>query len=112
MGWTAVVAVVSGALAAWQEFTSVAKKVERYSTVSHSLGDILMWWQALPEVDKSIMTNVEHLVEWTEDVVTSEHSAWLSSARQAVKSKQSDKDQDEPRRQDNQAKIGGHPARN
>jgi len=53
--WTAIVASVSGSIAAWQEFVGLAQKLDRYSGASSSLGNILMWWQALPEVDQSNM---------------------------------------------------------
>ena len=79
--WTTIVATVGGSCAAWQEFTGLAKKLERYSTVVSSLDSILMWWQALPSVDQSIVQNVEALVERTESLLGSEHAAWLSDAQ-------------------------------
>mmetsp|Transcript_94369 Transcript_94369/g.244223 ORF Transcript_94369/g.244223 Transcript_94369/m.244223 type:complete len:878 (-) Transcript_94369:88-2721(-) len=83
--WTAIVSAASGALAAWQEFVGMAKKLERYSSVSSALSNVLMSWQALPEVDQSNLKNVEAVVERTESLLGSEHAAWLSDAQQAMK---------------------------
>eukprot|EP00933_Yihiella_yeosuensis_P071960 TRINITY_DN80217_c0_g1_i1.p1 TRINITY_DN80217_c0_g1~~TRINITY_DN80217_c0_g1_i1.p1 ORF type:complete len:1162 (+),score=257.35 TRINITY_DN80217_c0_g1_i1:67-3552(+) len=83
--WSAIVAAVSGAIAAWQEFSGFAKKLERYSTVANALQNILMWWQALPEVDQSSVKSVEYLVHQVEGLVSSEHMAWMSDVQQAAK---------------------------
>jgi len=88
MKWTrsaAIVAALAGALTAWQEFTSLAKKLSRYSAVSETLSKLLLWWQSLAEVDQSNVRNVERLVLGTEDLISSEHSAWLSDAQKAAK---------------------------
>jgi len=83
--YTAVIAAVATGIAGWQEFTATNKKLERYSTVAQSLSDILMWWQALPEEDQTSVSAAHNLVEWTENQLHGEHSAWLSDAQQAVK---------------------------
>eukprot|EP00747_Dinoflagellata_sp_TGD_P116408 gnl/TRDRNA2_/TRDRNA2_172372_c2_seq2.p1 gnl/TRDRNA2_/TRDRNA2_172372_c2~~gnl/TRDRNA2_/TRDRNA2_172372_c2_seq2.p1 ORF type:complete len:605 (-),score=110.03 gnl/TRDRNA2_/TRDRNA2_172372_c2_seq2:105-1919(-) len=83
--WTAVIAAIASAIAAWQEFVGFAKKLERYSTVSESLQDVLMWWQSLRDVDHMNLKKVEQLVEITEGLLRSEHSAWLSDAQKAKK---------------------------
>eukprot|EP00933_Yihiella_yeosuensis_P005238 TRINITY_DN109717_c0_g1_i1.p1 TRINITY_DN109717_c0_g1~~TRINITY_DN109717_c0_g1_i1.p1 ORF type:complete len:1269 (-),score=306.07 TRINITY_DN109717_c0_g1_i1:84-3419(-) len=84
--WTAIVASISGAIAAWHEYEGMSNKLERYSTVSCALMNVLMWWQSLPEVDQASVLNVEHLVGQTETLINSEHSAWLSDIQQAAKS--------------------------
>jgi len=83
--WTAIVSSAAGALAAWQEFHGMAKKLERYSTAVNNLSNILLWWQSLPEVDQSNTHNVEFLVDRTEDLLGGERQAWLSDAQQAAK---------------------------
>jgi len=80
--WTTILTIIGGSCAAWQEFTGLSKKLERYSTVASSLDSILMWWQTLPTVDQSIVHHVEALVERTESLLGTEHAAWLSDAQQ------------------------------
>merc|ERR1719221_831921 len=80
---TSLIAAVTGGITAWQEFTAVAKKLERYSNVSHGLGDILMWWQSLPEINQAVVECIEQLFKLTEELISSEHTAWLSDAKLA-----------------------------
>merc|ERR1712176_1598411 len=90
--WTAIVASVAGSLAAWQEFVGLAQKLDRYSGAAASLGNILMWWQALPEVDQANMRNIDHLVEITENLVNQEHAAWVSDAQKSLNMKKKQPD--------------------
>jgi len=83
--WAALVAALTSALTAWQEFNSLAKKLSRYSSVSEALGKLLLWWQSLADVDQSNVRNIERLVIGTEELISSEHSAWLSDAQKAAK---------------------------
>jgi len=87
--WTAIVASVAGGFAAWQEFVCVEKKLERQSTVASALEHTLVWWQALTEVDQASINNVEHLVQHTEELLTSDLTAWLSDAQQQMQKGQS-----------------------
>merc|ERR1712217_849556 len=91
----AIVASVSGSIAAWQEFVGLAQKLDRYSGASSSLGNILMWWQALPEVEQANMKNIERLVEETEGLVNQEHAAWVSDAQKALNMKKQSSEQEE-----------------
>jgi len=101
--WTAIVASVAGAVAAWQEFNCTGKKLDRYSSAANNLANMLMWWQSLPEVDQSNMKNVEFLVEHTEELLGGERAAWLSDAQQAVKN--AEKKTDDVQREGGTAKA-------
>jgi len=83
--WTAIVAALSGALCAWQEFSALSKKLVRYSGIAESLGQLLLWWQALPDAEQNDVKNIENLVKSTEGMVSAENSAWLSDAHKAAK---------------------------
>mmetsp|Transcript_6364 Transcript_6364/g.15346 ORF Transcript_6364/g.15346 Transcript_6364/m.15346 type:complete len:1312 (-) Transcript_6364:168-4103(-) len=83
--WTAIVSSCSVALAAWQEFVGYAKKLERYSSVAAALENHLTWWQSLRPTDKLNSQLQGLLVQNTEDLLTSEYSAWMSDAQQAAK---------------------------
>mmetsp|Transcript_44505 Transcript_44505/g.96819 ORF Transcript_44505/g.96819 Transcript_44505/m.96819 type:complete len:1024 (+) Transcript_44505:73-3144(+) len=81
--WTAIVAAFAAAFAAWQEFTQLLKKLERYSQVSHGLQDVLMRWQSLEDAERQQLKHLEDLVQSTEELISSEHSSWLSDAKLA-----------------------------
>mmetsp|Transcript_59776 Transcript_59776/g.142259 ORF Transcript_59776/g.142259 Transcript_59776/m.142259 type:complete len:1275 (+) Transcript_59776:53-3877(+) len=83
--WSAIISSISVALAAWQEFVGYAKKLERYSSVAAALENHLTWWQSLRPTDKLNAQIQNQLVQQTEDLLTSEHSAWMSDAQQAAK---------------------------
>mmetsp|Transcript_119727 Transcript_119727/g.298628 ORF Transcript_119727/g.298628 Transcript_119727/m.298628 type:complete len:1053 (+) Transcript_119727:117-3275(+) len=62
-GWmTAVVAAITGSVAAWQEFTGVELKLDKLSEIARKLDDWILWWQALPDEDKRVMKNCQDLV--------------------------------------------------
>eukprot|EP00931_Biecheleriopsis_adriatica_P106235 TRINITY_DN8071_c0_g1_i6.p1 TRINITY_DN8071_c0_g1~~TRINITY_DN8071_c0_g1_i6.p1 ORF type:complete len:1175 (+),score=224.08 TRINITY_DN8071_c0_g1_i6:186-3527(+) len=83
--WSAFVVSTAGALAALQEFVGVGKKLERYATVIDTLSNLILWWEALPDVDKANVRHIEMLVDMAESAVASEHSSWLSDAQKAQK---------------------------
>ena len=43
-----------------------------------------MWWETLPQIDRSVVANVDYLVLTCEDLLLKEQQAWRSSS-QAVK---------------------------
>ncbi|CAE8737759.1 unnamed protein product [Polarella glacialis] len=83
--WCAMISSVSAALAAWQDFVGLPKKLDRYSTAASTLTNLLIWWQSLPEYERSVMENVQFLVEETEKTLAGERNAWLSDAENSAK---------------------------
>ncbi|CAE8594301.1 unnamed protein product [Polarella glacialis] len=81
----AMISCVSAALAAWQDFVGLPKKLDRYSTAASTLTNLLIWWQSLPEYERSVMENVQFLVEETEKTLAGERNAWLSDAETSAK---------------------------
>eukprot|EP00747_Dinoflagellata_sp_TGD_P149465 gnl/TRDRNA2_/TRDRNA2_177016_c0_seq1.p1 gnl/TRDRNA2_/TRDRNA2_177016_c0~~gnl/TRDRNA2_/TRDRNA2_177016_c0_seq1.p1 ORF type:complete len:1155 (-),score=236.24 gnl/TRDRNA2_/TRDRNA2_177016_c0_seq1:118-3582(-) len=108
--WTAIIAATASMVTAWQEFTATNKKLERYSGVAGSLCNVLMEWQALPEVEQLNMRRISNLVEETEHLISSEHAAWLSDAQKANKmaAEAQDKKGEEGEGQEKNAKKGEH----
>mmetsp|Transcript_45158 Transcript_45158/g.96430 ORF Transcript_45158/g.96430 Transcript_45158/m.96430 type:complete len:1194 (-) Transcript_45158:40-3621(-) len=102
--WTAIIAAITGGITAWQEFSGVAKKLERYSNVAHGLGNILMWWQSLPDISQTTVANIEELFRLTEELISSEHTAWLSDAKLAREMAQGSEDKDGKGDQESQDK--------
>jgi len=101
--WTSIIAAFVGGVTAWQEFTGVAKKLERYSNVAHGLGDILMWWQSLPDISQTSMEFIEKLFTLTEELIGSEHTAWLSDAKLARETASGSSDMDKQQTEKAQA---------
>jgi len=101
LDWTVIVASITGALAAWQEFTGLAKKLERHSGAATNLAHLLLWWQTLSDVDRKNVRSMDELVERMEGVLSSEHDAWVSHSRQAaqvLKQQQKDGEANSPSR--------------
>lgn len=83
--WTSIVAAMAAALAAWQEFVGVSKKLGRYSSTSESLGKLLVWWQSLGEVDQNNLKHIEALVNGVETLAANEAASWLSAVQSSLK---------------------------
>ena len=75
--WCSVCAAGVAAVTAWTEFTSIQKKMRRYSETIHSANQVLLWWQSLESMQKA--ASFPLLVERCEACFESEHSSWLSS---------------------------------
>lgn len=79
--WTAIVAAIASAVASAQEFLDLQRKLQRYSTVADALGNILVAWQALTEVEQANVEKVSQLVYQTESLLDEERNAWISDAQ-------------------------------
>lgn len=71
-------------MVAYTEFKGNNSKLSRYSSTVHSLQELLMWWETLPQIDRSVVANVDYLVQTCEDMLLKEQQAWRSTS-QAVK---------------------------
>merc|ERR1740121_1852674 len=80
-----VLATLASMVAAWQEFTTVEKKLERTSSVATSLENLLLWWQSVPMEEKKIISNIETLVMTTEGSIAGLSAATLAETSQATK---------------------------
>jgi len=58
----AIIASFTGAVAAWQEFTGLESNLDKQSSVSEKLEQLVVWWQSLPDEEKRAVKNAEHLV--------------------------------------------------
>lgn len=83
--WTSIVAALAASLAAWQEFSSVSKKLGRYSSTSESLGKLLVWWQSLGEVEQNNLKHIEALVNGVETLAANEAASWLATVQTSLK---------------------------
>ena len=68
---------------AYTEFKGTNSKLSRYSSTVHSLQELLMWWETLPQIDRSVVANVDYLVLTCEELLLKEQQAWRSSSQAA-----------------------------
>jgi hypothetical protein len=76
--WAAVVSVMSLAVSAYIEFQGTNSKISRYSFTVHALQEIIIWWQTLPQIDRSVVSNIDRLVLSCEELLQREQQAWRS----------------------------------
>ena len=77
----AVVSVFTASIVAFLEFSGNNSKLQRYSATVHSLQALVVWWKALPQIDRSVVANIDRLVVSCEDLLHSEHQAWKSTSQ-------------------------------
>jgi uncharacterized membrane protein len=83
--WTAAVTIVTASVSALLEFHDTTNKLERYNITVESLEKIRLWWQSIPEIDRSSVDNIDKLVLTCEDVLQREQQAWKASASHMIK---------------------------
>ena len=79
--WAAVVTIITSSITAYLEFQGTSSKIERYSFTVHALQELMFWWQTLPQIDRSALTNVDRLVLTCEDLLQREQQAWRSTSQ-------------------------------
>jgi len=82
--WAAIFAALSGALSTWVEFSSLSKKLMRYSSVVMSLSHLLVWWRSLSKPEQRQVDNIDRLVRTTEAIIGDENSAWVSDVHKTA----------------------------
>ena len=78
--WVASISICCLAFTAYLEFQGTAAKIKRFSLVVHSLGELIVWWDTLPQIDRSIVANIDHLVLSGEEILSREQQAWKSTS--------------------------------
>ena len=66
--YVAICASTAAAITSWMEYNSVAKKIGRYNGTVSSLESLILWWTSIPAVEKSVITNIDTLVQTGEQV--------------------------------------------
>jgi hypothetical protein len=82
--WTSIVTILTAAVTAFIEFHGTNNKIDRYSYTVHSLQELIIWWETLPQIDRSVVWNIDRLICSAEDLIQREQQAWKSTS-QAVK---------------------------
>jgi len=79
--WSAMISIASAGITAWLEFSGVSSKITRYSATVNGLQELILWWQTLPQIDKSSVENIDKLVMSCEDLLQKEQNAWKATSQ-------------------------------
>ena len=82
--WSGIVSACALSVTAYIEFQGTASKLSRYSGTVHAMTELVQWWHTLPQIDRSVVANIDRLVMTAESLLNMEHQAWRSTS-QAVK---------------------------
>lgn len=55
--WAAAIAIFSSGVIAYLEFNGTNSKINRYSFTVHALQELVLWWQTLSPIDRSMVNN-------------------------------------------------------
>ena len=69
--YVAICATAAAALTSWMEYNSIGKKIGRYNGTVSNLELLILWWNSIPAVDKSVISNIDMLVQMGEQVTLS-----------------------------------------
>lgn len=83
--YSVLLVVVISSVVAWSEFSGTDKKLERYSTVVSGLGQVDLWWNSLPEVERLATKSIDQLVNVVEGHIRSERQGWRATSQSAKK---------------------------
>ena len=79
--WAAVVSATTLAISAYLEFSGTNSKLSRYSSTVHGLQELVVWWNTLPQIERSVLTNIDKLIVSGEDILQGEQRSWKSTSQ-------------------------------
>jgi hypothetical protein len=79
--WASIISIAITSISALLEFNGTNSKISRYSSTVHSLQNLVQWWQTLPQIDRSVVANIDKLVEECEGLLQGEQQAWQSTSQ-------------------------------
>lgn len=82
--WASAATIIASGISGFLEFDGTVNKINRYSTTIQALHQTILWWQTLPQIEKSVTSNIDTLIITCEDILQREQQAWKSTT-QAVK---------------------------
>ncbi len=69
--YVSICATTAAAITSWMEYNNISKKIGRYNGTASSLESLILWWTSIPAVEKSVISNIDTLVQTGEQVVLS-----------------------------------------
>jgi hypothetical protein len=79
--WSGAVSIVTAAITAYAQFHGTESKINRYSFTVHALEELIFWWQTLPQIDRSVVSNIDRLVLSCEALLQKEQQAWRTASQ-------------------------------
>ena len=76
-----VVTAARGALVSWDEFSDSSRKVDRYTRAVRALKDLILWWDALTDVEQQSQEHISTLIQAAEGIIADERAAWMSTTQ-------------------------------
>lgn len=56
--WSAAIAIFSSGVIGYLEFNGTNNKINRYSFTVHALQELMLWWQTLSPIDRSMVSEL------------------------------------------------------
>jgi hypothetical protein len=91
--WVAVTTCAAAAVASWTELRRIEPTAAAYEHASGVLDDVLVWWWAIPSLERNTDGHLEKLVTVCEAVIESENASWTQEMQKHVADLKADADQ-------------------
>jgi hypothetical protein len=82
--WIAVTNAIAASILSFLEFRRLDSTLIGYNQTATNLENILWWWYALTDKDRTEPKNIEKLVESSERVIRSETTGWVQEMKDAM----------------------------
>jgi hypothetical protein len=79
--WASGITILTSCITAYIEFSGTNSKISRYSFTVHALHELVQWWQCLPQIDRSVVANIDRLILTCEELLQREQQAWRSTSQ-------------------------------
>jgi conflict system pore-forming effector with SLATT domain len=82
--WIALTTAVAAALTTYLTYQQTESTVTKYNQTATDLANVKSWWTALPPEEQAKQSNVDTLVDHTEQVLQSELDGWVQQMQNAL----------------------------
>ena len=82
--WIALTTALAAALTTFLSFRQTESIVTKYNQTATDLKNVKAWWAALPPAEQAKQTNIDALVDHTEQVLQSELDGWVQQMQNAL----------------------------
>lgn len=90
--WVALMTTVIAALSTYLGYRQTEFLLVKYNQTGTALANIKAWWHALTTVEQSDRSNIELLVDHTEQVLQVEQDSWIQQMQNALAKLKNDQD--------------------
>ena len=82
--WIALTTALAAALTTYLSYQQTESTVTKYNQATTDLNNVKSWWTALPPEEQAKQSNVDTLVDHTEQVLQSELTGWVQQMQNAL----------------------------